>query len=61
MFPTEGCRFSILLQQEFYKFPEVKSLFLISGGFDLLLLVEGDTMKDIAFFRSGKIGLLLTM
>jgi DNA-binding Lrp family transcriptional regulator len=33
-----------------YRFPEVHSVFLMSGGYDLLVVVEGTSMKEIAFF-----------
>ena len=36
-------------------FDEVKSVYLASGGFDLCLIVEGRTMRDVAFFVSGKL------
>ena len=31
-------------------YPEVKSVYLMSGGFDLCLIVEGNTMRDVAYF-----------
>ena len=37
------------------KFPEVQAVYLMSGGFDLLLLVEGHDLKEIAFFVSEKL------
>ena len=37
------------------KFPEVESLMLMSGGYDLLVLVKGKTLKDVAFFVSDKL------
>lgn len=37
------------------KFAEVKELALVSGGYDLLLTVEGDTLQEIASFVSGKL------
>jgi len=55
--PQRGVGFDAIAQR-IYKFPEVKSLFLMSGGFDLLLLVEGDSMKDIAFFVAEKLATL---
>lgn len=55
--PQRGVGFDSIAKR-IYKFPEVKSLFLISGGFDLLLLVEGETMKDIAFFVAEKLATL---
>ena len=33
-----------------YKYPEVKSCYLMSGGFDLTVIVEGKTMKEVALF-----------
>ena len=36
-------------------FDEVKSGYLASGGFDLCLIVEGKTMRDVAFFVSAKL------
>ncbi|MFC1497382.1 Lrp/AsnC family transcriptional regulator [Verrucomicrobiota bacterium] len=37
------------------KFPEVESLFLMSGGYDLLVFVSGHTLKDVASFVSEKL------
>ena len=34
---------------------EVKSLMLMSGGYDLLVIVEAATLKDVAFFVSDKL------
>jgi len=34
------------------KFAEVRSLYLVSGAFDLLLVVEGKTLKEVARFVS---------
>ena len=36
-------------------FPEVRHLFLTSGGYDLMALVEGHHMKDVASFVSEKL------
>ncbi len=55
--PQRGVGFDSIAQR-IYKFPEVKSLSLMSGGFDLLLLVEGDSMKEIAFFVAEKLATL---
>ncbi|MDI6736384.1 MAG: Lrp/AsnC family transcriptional regulator, partial [bacterium] len=33
-----------------YKFPEVHSLYLLSGTYDLSVVVEGKSMKEIAYF-----------
>ncbi|MDO8726116.1 MAG: Lrp/AsnC family transcriptional regulator [Candidatus Methanoperedens sp.] len=40
------------------KFPEVRSVRLISGGYDLSLTVRGRSMKDVAFFVAEKIATL---
>ncbi len=37
------------------KFPEVVSCMLVSGGYDLSLLIKGKTMKEVAFFVAEKI------
>ena len=37
------------------KFPEVQSVYLMSGRFDLLLFVVGKTLKEVAFFVSDKL------
>ena len=38
-----------------YRFPEVTSLFLISGSYDLLVHVEGDNLREVAQFVSEKL------
>lgn len=38
-----------------YKYPQVKSLYLMSGGYDLAVLVEGSTMKEVALFVGQKL------
>jgi DNA-binding Lrp family transcriptional regulator len=37
------------------KFPEVVSLYLVSGGYDLQLEVKGDTLQEVAEFVSSKL------
>ncbi|MGI6449175.1 MAG: Lrp/AsnC family transcriptional regulator [Desulfitobacteriia bacterium] len=43
------------IAQRFQKFPEIKSVYLMSGDFDLSLVVEGKNMHDIAQFVSDKL------
>ena len=38
-----------------YNYPEVKSVYLMSGAYDLSVLIEGKTMKEVAFFVSQKL------
>lgn len=37
------------------KFPQVTSLYLMSGGFDLMAEVRGATLNDVAMFVSSKL------
>ena len=41
-----------------YNYPEVRDVFLISGGFDLLVTLEEKSLKDIARFVSEKLSTL---
>ena len=44
--------------ERIYLFPEVKACYLMSGGFDLTVIMEGKTIKDVAFFISHKLSAL---
>ena len=46
------------LADRIYRFPQVKSLYLMSGGYDLKVLIEGDNLKDVALFVSEKLSTL---
>ena len=37
------------------RFPEVQALYLVSGGFDLLLFVKGRSLQEVANFVSAKL------
>jgi DNA-binding Lrp family transcriptional regulator len=41
-----------------YRFPEVESVYLVSGGYDLHVVVRGPTMKDVALFVAEKLATL---
>ena len=41
-----------------YAFDEVKSVYLMSGAYDLLVLVQARTLKDLALFVSEKLSTL---
>ena len=41
-----------------YRFDEVKSVYLMSGAYDLLVLVEARTLKELALFVSEKLSTL---
>ena len=41
-----------------YRFEEVKSVYLMSGGYDLLVLLEAKSLKELALFVSSKLSTL---
>lgn len=41
-----------------YRFEEVKSVYLMSGSYDLLVLVEAKSLKELALFVSSKLSTL---
>ena len=41
-----------------YRFPQVRSVYLMSGGYDLKVLIEGNNLKEIAMFVSEKLSTL---
>ena len=41
--------------ERIYKYPQVKSLYLMSGAYDLSVMIEGKTMKDVALFVARKL------
>ncbi len=46
------------IAERIYNFPQVTSLYLISGGFDFLIVVEGDSLQDVAMFVSERLSTL---
>ncbi len=47
--PERGVGFDSVAER-IMGFPEVHSLYLMSGTYDLLVVVQGKTMKDVAYF-----------
>ena len=41
-----------------YRFPQVKSVYLMSGGYDLKVVIEGESLQDVAFFVARKLSTL---
>ncbi|MBR2860434.1 MAG: Lrp/AsnC family transcriptional regulator [Clostridia bacterium] len=41
-----------------YSFPEVKSCYLMSGAYDLMLIVEGENIRQVGSFVSDKLSVL---
>ena len=40
------------------RFEEVESVYLMSGGFDLMVIIQGKSMKEVARFVSEKLSTL---
>lgn len=38
------------IAEKIYNYPEVQSVYLMSGDYDLCVVIEGRTMKEVAFF-----------
>jgi DNA-binding Lrp family transcriptional regulator len=43
------------IASQFYRYPQVSSCYLMSGGFDLMLIIEDSTLREVANFVSEKI------
>ena len=52
--PQRGQGFDSIAER-IYKYPEVKSVYLMSGGFDLMVILEGKTLQEVASFVSMKL------
>ena len=55
--PQRGQGFDKIAER-LYNYPEVKSVYLISGGFDLLITLEEKSLKEISNFVSDKLSTL---
>ena len=58
--PQRGIGFDSIAERV-AKFPEVTSVYLMSGGFDFMVLIEGKSMKEIARFVFDKLSTLETV
>lgn len=52
--PQRGQGFDKIAER-IYKFDEVKAVYLMSGGFDFTVIIEGKTMREVANFVSNKL------
>ena len=52
--PERGGGFDRLAER-IAKYPEVRSCYLMSGGYDLLVIIEGHTLREVATFVSEKL------
>jgi DNA-binding Lrp family transcriptional regulator len=52
--PQRGIGFDSIAER-IYKYNEVHALYLMSGGFDFTVIIEGKSMKQVALFVSDKL------
>ena len=55
--PQRDCGFDSIAKN-IYSFPEVKSCYLMSGAYDLMVIVEGDNIREVAGFVSKRLSVL---
>lgn len=55
--PQRGQGFDTVAER-IYRYPEVRSVYLISGGFDLMVILEGKTLREVSTFVSDKLATL---
>lgn len=60
LLPQRGIGFDAIAKR-ICRFEEVKSVYLMSGSYDLLVLVEAETLKDLAMFVCEKLSSLETV
>jgi len=41
--------------ERIYKFPEVKSVYLMAGAYDLTVIIEGKSIKEVALFVANRL------
>ncbi len=58
--PQRGMGFDKVAER-IYNYPEVTSVYLISGGFDLMVTIEGKTLREVSQFVSDKLSTLDTV
>ena len=52
--PQRGIGFDAIAER-IYKYSEISAVYLMSGGFDFTVIIEGKTMKSVAQFVSEKL------
>lgn len=55
--PQRGMGFDKVAER-IYKYPEVKAVYLISGGFDFMVILDGKTLREVSQFVSEKLSTL---
>ncbi len=46
------------IARRIYNYPEVTSVYLMSGGFDFAIFIEGKTLQEVAEFVSSKLSVM---
>jgi len=52
--PSRGQGFNRIAER-IYRFDEVKAVYLMSGGYDLAVIIEGKSLKEISHFVTDKL------
>ena len=55
--PQRGQGFDSIAER-IYKYPEVRSVYLMSGAYDLMVILEGKTLREVSNFVSDKLSTL---
>lgn len=49
------------IAERIYNYPEVKTVYLMSGTYDLMVILEGKTLKEVSHFTSNRLAVLDTV
>ena len=58
--PQRGQGFDNIAER-IYNYPEVESVYLMAGGYDLMVILEGKTIREVSGFVSEKLSALETV
>ena len=58
--PQRGMGFDSIAER-IYNYPEVQSVYLISGGYDLMVILEGKSLREVSGFVTNKLSTLETV
>ena len=58
--PQRGQGFDKIAER-IYKYPEVRSVYLMAGGYDLMVILEGKTLREVSAFVTDKLSTLDTV
>lgn len=58
--PQRGQGFDTIAER-IYNYPEVHAVYLLSGGYDLLVILDGKSLRDVSSFVSDKLSTLDTV